>query len=92
MAPRRRTATLPVQMPAGTSTLRGSAVTLVERLRPLDAVLWELPASTREDMRVPARVFADRALLAARGWTSEGRVGGEVAPSAAKRKPASGTP
>jgi tRNA-splicing ligase RtcB (3'-phosphate/5'-hydroxy nucleic acid ligase) len=31
----------------------------------LSEVLWELPASTRSDMRVPARVFADRELLAA---------------------------
>jgi tRNA-splicing ligase RtcB len=28
-------------------------------------VLWELPATARSDMRVPARVFADRELLAA---------------------------
>ncbi|HEV3478853.1 MAG TPA: RtcB family protein [Gaiellaceae bacterium] len=28
-------------------------------------VLWEIPASARDDMRVPARVFADRELLAA---------------------------
>jgi tRNA-splicing ligase RtcB (3'-phosphate/5'-hydroxy nucleic acid ligase) len=31
----------------------------------LSEVLWELPASTRSDMLVPARVFADRELLAA---------------------------
>jgi tRNA-splicing ligase RtcB len=31
----------------------------------LSEVLWELPASARSDMRVPARVFADRELLAA---------------------------
>ena len=30
---------------------------------PLDEVLWEIPASSRADMRVPARVFADRELL-----------------------------
>jgi tRNA-splicing ligase RtcB len=31
----------------------------------LDETLWEIPAGVREDMRVPARVFADRELLAA---------------------------
>ena len=34
-------------------------------LRQIDDALWELPASSRADMRVPARVFADRELLAA---------------------------
>ena len=34
-------------------------------LRPIDETLWEIPASARADMRVPARVFADRELLAA---------------------------
>ena len=29
----------------------------------VDEVLWEIPAAARADMRVPARVFADRALL-----------------------------
>src|SRR3954470_24144331 len=29
----------------------------------IDDTLWEIPASAREDMRVPARVFADRELL-----------------------------
>ncbi|MEZ5100895.1 MAG: RtcB family protein [Thermoleophilia bacterium] len=29
----------------------------------IDDTLWELPASARADMRVPARVFADQALL-----------------------------
>jgi tRNA-splicing ligase RtcB len=33
------------------------------RLRPLDEYLWEIPAEARPDMRVPARVFADRQLL-----------------------------
>jgi tRNA-splicing ligase RtcB (3'-phosphate/5'-hydroxy nucleic acid ligase) len=33
-------------------------------LRPLDELLWELPAEARDDMRVPARVFADAELLA----------------------------
>jgi tRNA-splicing ligase RtcB len=36
---------------------------LVEDLRALDETLWEIPASTRKGMRVPARVFADRELL-----------------------------
>jgi tRNA-splicing ligase RtcB len=31
----------------------------------ISEVLWELPATARSDMRVPARVFADRELLAA---------------------------
>jgi tRNA-splicing ligase RtcB len=31
----------------------------------IDDTLWEIPASAREDMRVPARVFADADLLAA---------------------------
>jgi tRNA-splicing ligase RtcB len=31
----------------------------------LDDTLWEIPAETRADMRVPARVFADRELLEA---------------------------
>src|SRR5688572_19416154 len=34
-------------------------------LRQLDETLWEMPASARRDMRVPARVFADEELLAA---------------------------
>ena len=45
--------------------MTASALSLIDRLRPLDDVLWELPAETRPDMRVPARVFADRELLAA---------------------------
>jgi tRNA-splicing ligase RtcB len=32
-------------------------------LRQLDETLWEIPADARADMRVPARVFADRELL-----------------------------
>src|SRR5712691_3341673 len=32
-------------------------------LRQVDETLWEIPVSTRPDMRVPARVFADRTLL-----------------------------
>src|SRR5919198_6257967 len=32
-------------------------------LRQVDETLWEIPASARADMRVPARVFADRELL-----------------------------
>jgi tRNA-splicing ligase RtcB len=31
----------------------------------VDETLWEIPASARRDMRVPARLFADRELLAA---------------------------
>src|SRR5512141_885457 len=31
----------------------------------LDDTLWEIPAGARPDMRVPARVFADRELLSA---------------------------
>src|SRR6266516_2231167 len=33
--------------------------------RRIDDTLYELPADTREDMRVPARVFADEEILAA---------------------------
>src|SRR4051794_6679005 len=40
---------------------RGPAAT-PERI---DDTLWEIPASAREDMRVPARVFADAELLEA---------------------------
>jgi hypothetical protein len=29
----------------------------------VDEVVWELPAGARADMRVPARVFADRELI-----------------------------
>ena len=32
-------------------------------LRRLDEVVWEIPASERDDMRVPARVFADSELI-----------------------------
>jgi tRNA-splicing ligase RtcB (3'-phosphate/5'-hydroxy nucleic acid ligase) len=34
-------------------------------LRRVDEVLWEIPASARPDMRVPAEVFADEELIAA---------------------------
>jgi tRNA-splicing ligase RtcB (3'-phosphate/5'-hydroxy nucleic acid ligase) len=34
-------------------------------LRQIDETLWEIPAESRSDMRVPARVFADEELLAA---------------------------
>src|SRR5918992_5918749 len=34
-------------------------------LRRIDETLWEIPAESRGDMRVPARVFADEELLAA---------------------------
>src|ERR687892_273397 len=33
------------------------------KLRQIDETLWEIPATERADMRVPARVFADAALL-----------------------------
>src|SRR5947207_9650753 len=33
--------------------------------RRIDDTLWEIPASSRPDMRVPARVFADAELLEA---------------------------
>ena len=36
-----------------------------EALRCIDETLWEIPASFRPDMRVPARVFADAELLEA---------------------------
>ena len=36
-----------------------------EQLRRIDDVLWEIPASSRADMRVPARLFADGELLEA---------------------------
>jgi len=39
-------------------TLGGKA-----RLRQVDETLWEIPAETRPDMRVPARVFADEELV-----------------------------
>jgi tRNA-splicing ligase RtcB len=32
-------------------------------LRQVDEVVWEIPADTRPDMRVPARIFADAELL-----------------------------
>ncbi len=35
----------------------------MSELRPLDETLWEIPETARRDMRVPARVFADRELL-----------------------------
>ncbi len=37
----------------------------MSELRQIDEALWEIPASARSDMRVPARVFADHELLAA---------------------------
>ena len=37
----------------------------MSELRQIAEVLWELPATVRADMRVPARVFADRELLEA---------------------------
>lgn len=35
----------------------------MSELREVTEVLWEIPATARADMRVPARVFADRELL-----------------------------
>lgn len=40
---------------------------LPHELRPLDETLWEISASARPDMRVPARVFADELLEALMG-------------------------
>src|SRR5215211_5037969 len=37
----------------------------MSELRRVDELLWEIPASARPDMRVPARVFADAELLEA---------------------------
>lgn len=37
----------------------------IGQLRQLDETLWEIPGAAREDMRVPARVFADREILEA---------------------------
>ena len=37
----------------------------MSELRRIDELLWEIPADSRPDMRVPARLFADRELLAA---------------------------
>ena len=37
----------------------------MSELRQVDETLWEIPPTARPDMRVPARVFADRELLAA---------------------------
>ena len=37
----------------------------MSELRRVNDVLWEIPVAARADMRVPARVFADRELLAA---------------------------
>ena len=35
----------------------------MSELARIDETLWEIPARTRPDMRVPARIFADRELL-----------------------------
>ena len=35
----------------------------MSELRQIDEALWEIPAASRADMRVPARIFADRELL-----------------------------
>ena len=39
------------------------AQNVVHGFRQVDEVVWELPAGARVDMRVPARVFADRELI-----------------------------
>ena len=48
---------------------RGGSSTLqiegAPALRQVDEVVWEIPVDARHDMRVPARVFADRELLEA---------------------------
>jgi tRNA-splicing ligase RtcB len=43
----------------------GAEAARIGELRQLDETLWEIPAAAREDMRVPARVFADRELIEA---------------------------
>jgi tRNA-splicing ligase RtcB (3'-phosphate/5'-hydroxy nucleic acid ligase) len=40
-----------------------AALSSTSELVQLDETLWELPAASRSDMRVPARIFADRELL-----------------------------
>jgi tRNA-splicing ligase RtcB len=48
------------------TTISGRHVSFsMSELTQLEEVLWELPAATRPDMRVPARIFADRELLEA---------------------------
>src|SRR5829696_5907313 len=37
----------------------------MSELTQVGEVVWEIPANARADMRVPARIFADRELLAA---------------------------
>src|SRR3954454_6311350 len=37
----------------------------MSELRQLDELTWEVPAAARDDMRVPARVFADAELVEA---------------------------
>src|SRR5438270_4615352 len=37
----------------------------MSELRRIDETLWEVPPTTRNDMRVPARVFADAQLIEA---------------------------
>ena len=47
----------------GRSSVSESLRNPVGELRRVGQALWEIPASARADMRVPARVFADRGLL-----------------------------
>ena len=49
----------------------------------IDDTLWEIPAAAREDMRVPARIFASADLL-------EGDPDGPLARAAAERRDAAG--
>jgi tRNA-splicing ligase RtcB len=43
--------------------LSASPADRVDELRAIDETVWEIAATARADMRVPARVFADRELL-----------------------------
>jgi tRNA-splicing ligase RtcB len=45
--------------------MKAEATTVGPELRQIDETEWEIPASARTDMRVPARIFADRELLEA---------------------------
>ena len=52
-------------MVASATTSGHEAAGTVPELCRLDETLWEIPASARPDMRVPARIFADRELIEA---------------------------
>src|ERR687886_808498 len=47
----------------GTTTAGGRGWCSMSELEQIGEALWEIPAGARADMRVPARVFADRELL-----------------------------